>query len=143
MSNWDIRTLHEELSRSELTRAGARFELVGGESIVATMAEHGDLEIQLALSGEQIFVSAPLCRASQVRDRARFNEACLKLNPINPLSNIGLIEAGGDDLYVVFGELSSRAPLDNVVEEIRVLADNTIDAAEMFASELVNEGAQR
>jgi uncharacterized protein YjfI (DUF2170 family) len=65
-----------------------------------------------------------------VHDRAAFNDACLRLNPLNPLSNLGLQSFDGEDVYVVFGELSTRSPLANIVEEIDVLARNTLQAAE-------------
>lgn len=102
----------------------------GAEPTIAIrLPEHGDLDIHLAASGQQLFVSTPLCMGSQVRDRAAFNDACLRLNPINPLSNIGLQSLDGEDVYVVFGELSTRSPIANIVEEIGMLADNTLQAA--------------
>ena len=52
------------------------------------------------------------------------------------LINIGLQTIDGEDVYIVFGELSAQAPLSNVIEEILVLADNTLEAAEAFADEL-------
>ena len=136
---WTTRSLHGALVSSPLRDAGVSIELIEGAepAISVTMPEHGDLVIQLAVSGEQVFVSVPLCGADQVRDRARFNDACLRLNPVNPLSNIGLLTIDGGDVYIVFGELSARAPLENVVEEILVLADNTLEAAEAFAHEIV------
>lgn len=138
MTPWTTDALYRALADSDLPATGVTLDLSAGAdpSISATMREHGDLVIQVAASGEQIFVSAPLCRAGQVKDRARFNEACLRLNPLNALSNIGLVAIDGDDLYIVFGELSARAPLANVVEEIQVLADNTLAAAEAFANEI-------
>jgi uncharacterized protein YjfI (DUF2170 family) len=98
-------------------------------TISIRLPEHGDLDIHLAASGQQLFVSTPLCMGSQVRDRAAFNDACLRLNPINPLSNIGLQSLDGEDVYTVFGELSTRSPIANIVEEIGMLADNTLQAA--------------
>ncbi len=135
---WTTPALYRELVASELSSSGVTFELHEGAepSIAATMTEHGDLVIQIAASGDQIFVSAPLCGVSQVKDRHRFNETCLRMNPLNPLSNIGLLAVNGEDLYIVFGELSARAPLANVIEEILVLADNTLEAAEAFAHEI-------
>lgn len=137
---WTTESLYRELSASRLRAAGVMLELSGDiePSIAATMPDHGDLVIQIAASGDQIFVSAPLCNASQIKDRHRFNEACLRLNPMNPLSNVGLLTVDGDDLYIVFGELSATAPLSNVIEEILVLADNTLDAAEAFSGEMVS-----
>lgn len=136
---WTTESLYRELSASTLGDSGVTLQLNDGDepSIAATMPEHGDLVIQIAASGDQILVSAPLCNASQVKDRNRFNEACLRLNPVNPLSNLGLLTVDGDDLYIVFGELSSTAPLSNVIEEILVLADNTLEAAEAFSGEMV------
>ena len=136
---WTTESLFEALrSDASADLEGVELHLVGGvdPTVSITMREHGDLALQLAVSGEQIFVSSPLCLASQVKDRNAFNEACLRLNPLNPLSNLGLQNVGGEDLYIVFGELSSRSPLPAVVEEIHVLADNTLQAAEAFADHL-------
>lgn len=136
---WTTQSLHDALTGAPPHDiAGIGFELVGGvePSISIVMREHGDLAIQMAVSGEQIFVSAPLCLGSEVKDRAAFNDACLRLNPLNPLSNLGLQSIDGEDLYIVFGELSSRSSLATVIEEIQVLADNTIQAAEAFADHL-------
>lgn len=136
---WTTESLYEALSSdTSADLEGIELSLIGGVDAIVniTMHEHGDLAMHMAVSGEQIFVSSPLCLASQVKDRAAFNEACLRLNPVNPLSNLGLQNVGGEDLYIVFGELSSRSPLPAVVEEIHALADNTIQAAEAFADHL-------
>jgi len=136
---WTTESLYEALrSDKSVDLNGVELSLIGGVDAIVniTMHDHGDLAMHMAVSGEQIFVSSPLCLATQVRDRAAFNEACLRLNPVNPLSNLGLQNIGGEDLYIVFGELSSRSPLPAVVEEIHALADNTIQAAEAFADHL-------
>jgi uncharacterized protein YjfI (DUF2170 family) len=136
---WTTESLYEALrSDKSVDLQGVELSLIGGVDAIVniTMHDHGDLAMHMAVSGEQIFVSSPLCLATQVRDRAAFNEACLRLNPLNPLSNLGLQNVGGEDLYIVFGELSSRSPLPAVVEEIHALADNTIQAAEAFADHL-------
>jgi uncharacterized protein YjfI (DUF2170 family) len=106
-----------------------RMEAGAEPTIAISLPEHGDLDIHLAASGRQLFVSTPLCLGTQVRDRAAFNDACLRLNPLNPLSNIGLQTLDGEDVYMVFGELSTRSPIANIVEEITTLADNTLQAA--------------
>lgn len=136
---WTTESLYEALrSDKSIDLNGVELSLIGGVDAIVniTMHDHGDLAMHMAVSGEQIFVSSPLCLATQVKDRAAFNEACLRLNPVNPLSNLGLQNVGGEDLYIVFGELSSRSPLPAVVEEIHALADNTIQAAEAFADHL-------
>jgi uncharacterized protein YjfI (DUF2170 family) len=107
-------------------------ELIDGAApaINLTMHDFGDMQIQLAASGQQILVSTVLAPADRVKDAAGLNEACLLLNPINPLSNLGIAERDGKKEYIVFGELSAASNIDAIDEEIRFLAANTIDAAE-------------
>lgn len=99
-------------------------------AINLTMHEVGDMQIQLAAYGHQILVSTVLAPSERVKDAAGLNEACLLLNPLNPLSNLGIVERDGKREYVVFGELSAASDIDAIDEEIRTLASNTLDAAE-------------
>lgn len=136
---WTTPSLHEALAEHVLReKLSLRLTLEHGAdpTIAISLPDYGDLVIHLMASGEQLFVSTPLCLGSQVNDRAAFNDACLRLNPLNPLSNIGLQALDGDDVYIVFGELSTRSPLVNIVEEIDVLAQNTLEAAEALGSYL-------
>jgi uncharacterized protein YjfI (DUF2170 family) len=129
---WTTHTLFDALETylaRERLPMRMRMEAGAEPTIAISLPEHGDLDIHLAASGRQLFVSTPLCLGTQVRDRAAFNDACLRLNPLNPLSNIGLQTLDGEDVYMVFGELSTRSPIANIVEEITTLADNTLQAA--------------
>ena len=138
-SLWTTQDLYEALSASALSLEG-KIELNDGlePNISVQLADFGDLPVQITVSGAQLMVSSALWEASQVKDLARFNEAALKLNPVNALSNIGLISlAPGRDLYIMFGELSASSDLAHIIEEIRVLADNTIEAAEVFSEQLI------
>lgn len=140
-SRWTTASLFEALKDSELTADGrASVEYLQGAepAINVVMHDFGDLPIELAASGEQIFCSTPLWDDSQIQDKAAFNEALLLINPINPLSNFGLMQReDGSKVYVVFGELSSSSALEQVVEEVEVLARNTLEAAEAFAADLI------
>lgn len=130
---WTTQTLFDALETHvarERLPMHLRLEAGAEPTIAISLPEHGDLDIHLAASGQQLFVSTPLCLGSQVRDRVAFNDACLRLNPINPLSNIGLQTLDGEDVYTVFGELSTRSPIANIVEEVTTLADNTLQAAQ-------------
>lgn len=106
-------------------------------AIQVTLPDSGDLGITIALTDREIFVSTPLVEASQVRDAAGFNEACLRLNPINPLSNLGLTTINENDVYIVFGEMAPDSSAEQIELEIRTLADNAIDAVEALKSYLV------
>jgi uncharacterized protein YjfI (DUF2170 family) len=140
---WTTLALHEALAEHvERERLPFHLSLERGSdpTIAISLPDHGDLIIHLMASGEQLFASTPLCVGSQVADRVAFNDACLRLNPLNPLSNIGLQNFNGEDVYVVFGELSTRSPLANIVEEIDVLARNTLQAAEALRPYMSERG---
>lgn len=141
-NQWTTASLAEALQGSELAQNKAiSVELLeGSEPIInVIMHEYGDLPIQVSVSGEQIFASATLWSADQVKDRAAFNEAALFIGPVSPLSSIGLVRnEDGQDIYICYGQLSSRSPLAAVEEELDVLAVNTIDAAESFSDFLAD-----
>lgn len=135
---WTTTELHLKLRDSALAE-NAQINLLDATepSIELVLADFGDLPVQISVTGEQILVSAPLWEVSALKDVHRFNHLALKLNPVNPLSNIGLIDLpDGRELYVMFGELSASSELSHILEEIDVLADNTIAAAELFADQL-------
>lgn len=129
MSRW---TTQELCKRLEATFGADQVEDVptADGAIQVTLPECGDLGITIALTDRQVFVSTPLVEAAQVADRAGFNEACLRLNPLNPLSNLGLTTINGRDTYIVFGELSPDSSAEQIELEVRTLADNAIDAIE-------------
>ena len=137
-SNWTTAELCTQMQGSALAE-NAQITLPDSldPAIEVVLSEFGDLPVQITVSGEQILVSAPLWEVSALKDVHSFNHMALKLNPVNPLSNIGLIDLpDGRELYVMFGELSASSDLRHILEEIDVLADNTIAAAELFASQL-------
>ena len=93
--------------------------LTDGEAPVINLRvhSHGDLPIQLVASGQQILVSTPLVSADRVTDRAAFDRVCLLLNPVNPLSNLGLTaNEDGSETYVVFGELAASSDIEAIDE---------------------------
>lgn len=136
---WTTETLGQALISSDFAASGtAEIEVIQGAdaAISVVLPDYGDLSIQLAVAGGQIFVSTPLYPRDQVADKSRLDEMALRLNPVNPLSNLGIAKIDNQDWYIVFGELSAQSSLDNVIEEIETLADNTIDAAEAFQAAL-------
>lgn len=136
MSHWTIEQLQQRLAENF---GGANVAVLedAENALQVVLAEAGDLEITLVLSEGQIYVSTPLVTGAQVQDRAAFNDACLRMNPINPLSNLGLSTVDGQDVYVVFGELSADSTEAQIVLEIRTLGINAIDAIESLKPFLV------
>lgn len=136
MSECTTRELYEQLIRKYAGNDQITIQLIDSSdpAINVTMHEYGDMQVQIAASGSQILVSTVLCDAERVRDRNAFNDACMRINPINPLSNLGLTSFDGRETYIVFGELSASSCADDVDEELQALAINTIDAAETLQS---------
>lgn len=136
MTECSTRDLYEQLMQKYEGDPQITVQLIDSSdpAINVTMHEYGDMEVVVAASGSQIFVSTILVDAAQVKDRAGFNDACMRINPINPLSNLGLTQIDGRDTYIVFGELSAASCADDVDEELQALAINTIDAAESLKS---------
>ena len=75
----------------------------------------------------------------QAGDSAAFNEMILKTHKLFPLSTFGIaVGPDGRDYYEMFGSLSAGSILETVIFEIETLADNAMQAAEAYQSELKN-----
>jgi uncharacterized protein len=131
---WNTQTLHQALQ--DTAESAAWTPTVHGDAVHLTLSEHGDLPVDIAVAGSQIFASAVLFPASQVTDRAAFNEAALKVSPLTSLTSIGILTIGGEDVYVAYGQLSACAPADNIVEEIRTLGHNALEFVSLFSSHI-------
>ncbi len=138
--NWTTETLCAALARSEPASSGDfAVELVEGADpgILITMAEFGDLPLLMSVSGGQILVDTLLWPVDEVADAADFNATILKTHKLMALSTFG-IRAGpdGKDYYELFGALSAGSILESVIFEIETLADNAMQAAEAYQTEL-------
>lgn len=107
-------------------------EAVGGEDPVLQiiMREHGDLAVFLSAAGDQIVVSTLLWPVDEQEDADAFNRFILKAQKVVPLSNFAITEVDGRDYYELIGELAAQSPIEMIVLELRVLADNAISAAD-------------
>jgi uncharacterized protein YjfI (DUF2170 family) len=99
------------------------------EILAATMHWHGDLEIYISVSDQQIAASALLWPVDEQEDRHAFNEFLLKAQKLVPLSNFGICVVGGRDYYELFGELSTTTSIEDILIELRTLAENAIEVA--------------
>jgi uncharacterized protein YjfI (DUF2170 family) len=97
--------------------------------LLVTMHDHGDLEIFVSVSDQQIAASVLLWPVDEQEDRHAFNEFLLKAQKLVPLSNFGISAVGDRDFYELFGELAPSSSLDDILIELRVLAENAIEAA--------------
>ena len=107
-------------------------EAVGrdGHVLHVTMREHGNLAVFLSAAGDQIVVSTLLWPIDEQADADAFNRFLLKAQKVVPLSNFAITEVDGRDYYELVGELAAASPIEMIVLELRVLADNAISAAD-------------
>ncbi|KQM61864.1 MULTISPECIES: YjfI family protein [unclassified Sphingomonas] len=100
-----------------------------------TMHHFGDLAIFASVAGEQIVVSSLLWPVDEQADQHAFNRFLLKTQKLVPLSNFAIAEVGGREYYELVGELSVESSLHTVLIELRVLAQNAIEAASELRTE--------
>ncbi len=138
--NWTTETLYEALAQSETAGEGEiEVELVEGTDpgILITMTEFGDLPLLMIVSGSQILVDTLLWPVDEVDDPAAFNELILKTHKLLPLSTFGIRQGpDGREYYEMFGSLSAGSILESVLFEIETLADNAMQAAAAYQSDL-------
>ena len=138
--NWTTETLYQALAQSGAADDGAiKVELVDGTDpgILITMMEFGDLPLLMSVSGGQILVDTLLWPVEKVGNVAAFNEMILKTHKILPLSTFGIrLGPDGKNYYEMFGSLSAGSILESVLFEIETLADNALQAAEAYQSDL-------
>ena len=137
---WTTESLHQALAASEPSSEGAvEVELVEGADpgILLTMTEFGDLPLVLSVSGNQILVDTLLWPVDEVKDPASFNELILKTHKLLPLSTFGIRQGpDGKEYYEMFGSLSGGSILESILFEIETLADNAMQVAAAFQSDL-------
>ena len=140
--NWTVQSLYEALAESDSAQEEKfDIELIEGvdHGILITMKEFGDLPLIMSVSGSQIIVDTLLWPVDDVADSAAFNTMVLKTHKYFPLSTFG-IRAGPDgrDYYEMFGSLSAGSTLESVIFEFETLADNAMQAADAYQTELKN-----
>ena len=138
--NWTTETLCAALAQSEPASSGDFVvEIVesADPGILITMTEFGDLPLLMSVSGGQILVDTLLWPADDVADPADFNAKILKTHKLLALSTFG-IRTGpdGKDYYELFGALSAGSILESVILEIETLADNAMQIAEAYQTDL-------
>lgn len=132
---WDTKSLFEALSQTNDVEAGElSVELIDGSVIKAAVTELRELPSFVTVSGDQILVMTTLWRVEDIDPafRADLNEQLLRSNTFVPLSDFAIV----NEEYVLFGALSVLSSLDDVVTEITMLAENTVDALEAYSEQL-------
>lgn len=140
--SWTTKTLYEALVDSAPSKEDSIVvEMVEGADpgILVIMTEFGDLPLLMSVSGSQILVDTLLWPVEDVADPAAFNDLILRTHKLLPLSTFGIRRAHeGKDYYEMFGSLSAGSILESILFEIETLADNAMQAADAYKSDLQN-----
>ena len=94
------------------------------EVLQITVEDCEELPIFLSVADSQILCIAYLWKESEVREerRAEMLEDMLEMNIAMPLSSFAKI----GDQYVIFGALSVKANIEEVLHELEMLSSNSI-----------------
>ncbi|RFC66563.1 DUF2170 family protein [Fulvimarina endophytica] len=133
MEPWNLASL-TELFASDPDELGDVDVSVVEETDVlrVTLREKGDLDVLITASGDQVLASVILVKASEVPRRAEFDRMILSTHKLVPLSTFGIVTIDGEEWYELFGALSALSSEHAMLEEIAVLAENAVDAADMI-----------
>lgn len=137
MSNEKLEQLIRGLAENPLSDgASLSIEMFDGENTVACIkvADREEFPIYMTVDEGQILCISYLFGDDEVDPdkRAAMAEAMLMMNVSIPLSAFSKI----GDQYIMFGALSPKASIDELLHEIELLSDNVLEAIEAVADYL-------
>jgi len=122
---------------STTTDEGTTFDAIklDGNILQVICSNNDEFPINLALTDSQLLAVSHLCLVSEIVEEKRheLNDLLLQLSPALPLSALG--KQGGS--YILFGAMSANTLFENIVHELEVQAENSIevlDSIEEFLS---------
>lgn len=131
---WTVTTLKQALDGADAFEEGeVSLDVVGATDPVLKVTFHdlGDMVVMLAVDGEQIITSTLLWPRAQVANPALFEERMLRMHKIAlPLASLGIATLNGEDWYELFGAMTARSQLAQVVTEVRSIAGAALELAE-------------
>ncbi len=116
---------------------GTRFDAVLSENgiIEVVCSNVSEFQINIASTETQLLSVTPLFLKSEVKPggEAELNELLLQLSPAVPLSSIGL----QGNTYILFGAMPLGTSFENIVHELEVQAENTVEVLDAIEPLLV------
>ena len=74
---------------------------------------------------------ALIIKISSISNPDEFNTFLLRNQKLMPLSSVGISSVQQEEYYIVFGALSLKSSLEDILLEITSLVDNALDLAEI------------
>ena len=129
MSNVKLEQLMKDLSENQLSDGTSlSIEMFDGENTVACIKveDRDEFPIYMTADDGQILCITYLFSDDEVdpAKRAELAEAMLLMNVMIPLSAFSKI----GNQYIMFGALSPRSSIDELLHEIELLSDNVLEA---------------
>lgn len=133
MEPWNLASLTELFASDPDELGDVDVSVVEGTDVLrVTLKEKGDLDILVTASGDQVLASVALVKASDLPRREEFDRMILSTHKLVPLSTFGIVNFNGEEWYELFGSLSAQSSDHAMIEEVAVLAENAVDAANMI-----------
>ena len=89
-------------------------------ALIIKMNDYGDLQINILFTSRQMVIETFICPVSSIRNQKMM-----------PLSSVGISSVQQEEYYIVFGALSLKSSLEDILLEITSLVDNALDLAEI------------
>ena len=118
---------------SATTTEGTTFDAIikDNDTIEVVCSNNEEFPIYIAMTEKQILTVTPLFKVDEVKEDKvdELNALLLQVSPAVPLSSTGL----QSDNYILFGAMSVATTFENIVHELEVQAENTVDVLETVA----------
>jgi len=142
MSNQKLEKLIKDLAGVRMSDDTAlSIELFDGENAVACikLEDREEFPIYMTIDEGQILCITYLFGDEQVNQskRAEMAQVMLMMNVSIPLSAFSKI----GNQYIMFGALSPKSSINDVIHEIETLSDNVLDAIDAISQYLNEEAA--
>ncbi len=112
------------------TEEGTAFDAVLNDNGVLDVicSNVDEFPIKLATTETQVLSVTPLFHKTEVKPESldELNTMLLQLSPVVPLSAVGMQA----DNYILFGAMSLNTSFENIVHELEVQAENTVEVLE-------------
>ena len=127
---WTTSSLHQSLS--DFTEGGelSNVEISEGSAISLRVAGAGDFQIYICVGEGQILTSALLWPRDMQEDPTAFESLMLRSHKtLLPLCALSIDVIDGQEFYELFGAMSLNASLEDILNEIRAIADSAMELA--------------
>ena len=117
---------------SHITNEGTRFDAVLSEDGVleVSCSNNEEFPINIVKTETQLLAITPLFNVAEVQAEKlnELNEELLFISPAIPLSSIGR----QGETYILFGAMALNTVFDNIVHELEIQAENTLDVLQVI-----------